>query len=167
MDSPDVHAKIGAVYYEQGLYLKALDEFQLLRDKKHKKEILLILGRIYEILGRIDKAIQEINALMEMEPHQSVNLIVYLARLHSMNKQPEETVRLIEKAVKLNQGNDTLYHSLALAYMAVDQLDQAINTMRLRKPRRQRLRNHPQMLVPGRLVVAAVAWRADSGAQPS
>jgi len=33
LGAPDVHMKIGAVYYEQGIYLKALDEFQLLQDR--------------------------------------------------------------------------------------------------------------------------------------
>ena len=128
LGAPDVHIKIGAVYYEQGIYLKALDEFQLLRGKKHKKEILMVLGRVYEILGRVDRAIQEINSLLKIEP-RSVHLMVYLARLHSMNKHPEKTVQLIEEAIKVDQNNDTLYNSLAIAYTAVNRLDKAIDAM--------------------------------------
>ena len=128
LGAPDVHIKIGAVYYEQGIYLKALDEFQLLQEKKHKKEILMVLGRVYEILGRVDRAIQEINSLLKIEP-RSVHLMVYLARLHSMNKHPEKTVQLIEEAIKIDQNNDTLYHSLAIACIAVDRLDKAIDAM--------------------------------------
>jgi len=128
LGAPDVHSKIGAVYYEQGIYLKALDEFQLLRDRSQEKEILMVLGRIYEILGRFDKAIQEINHLMEIEP-QSVHLKIYLARLHSMDQRPEKTVQLIEDAIQIDQDNDSLYHSLAIAYISIDQLDKAINAM--------------------------------------
>ena len=128
LGTPDVHSKIGAVYYEQGIYLKALDEFQLLRDKGQEKEVLMVLGRIYEILGRLDKAIQEINSLMTIEP-QSAHLKIYLARLYSMNKRPEKTVQLIEEAIKIDQNNDSLYHSLAIAYTSIDQLDKATNAM--------------------------------------
>ena len=128
LGAPDVHMKIGAIYYEQGIYLKALDEFQLLQDRKEEKEILMVLGRVYEILGRVDKAIQEINRLVKVEP-RSVNLLIYLARLHSMNKHPEKTVQLIEEAIKIDQNNSTLYHSLGIAYIATDQLDKAIDAM--------------------------------------
>jgi len=128
LGAPNVHKKIGAVYYEQGIYLKALDEFQLLQEKKHKKEILMALGRVYEILGRVDRAIQEINSLQKIEP-RSVHLMIYLARLHSMNKHPEKTVQLIEEAIKVDQNNDTLYHSLAIACIAVYRLDKAIDAM--------------------------------------
>ena len=126
LGEPKVHMRIGAVYYEQALYLKALDEFQLIRARKQTKEVLMVLGRVYEILGRVDKAIEEMKVLLEMEP-KSVNLMVYSARFYSMNEQPEETIRLLESAVKIEPENDTLHHSLALAYMSVDKLDQAIS----------------------------------------
>ena len=128
LGAPEVHMKIGAVYYEQGIYLKALDEFQLLKGRKQNNKILMVLGRIYEVLGRIDLAIQEINTLMKTEP-QSTHLMIYLARLHSMNKQPKKTVQLIEEAIKLDENNDILYHSLAIAFIEVDQLDKAIDSM--------------------------------------
>ena len=128
LGAPEVHMKIGAVYYEQGIYLKALDEFQLLKGRKQNNKILMVLGRIYEVLGRIDLAIQEINTLMKTEP-RSTHLMIYLARLHSMNKQPKKTVQLIEEAIKLDENNDILYHSLAIAFIEVDQLDKAIDSM--------------------------------------
>ena len=128
LGTPDVHSKIGTVYYEQGIYLKALDEFQLLRVRGEEKEVLMILGRIYEILGRLDKAIQEINHLMTIEPKSS-HLKIYLARLHSMNQRPDKTVKLIEEAIQIDQDNDSLYHSLAIAYISIDQLDKATNAM--------------------------------------
>jgi tetratricopeptide (TPR) repeat protein len=128
LGAPEVHMKIGAVYYEQGIYLKALDEFQLLKGRKQNNKISMVLGRIYEILGRVDLAIQEINTLMKTEP-RSTHLLIYLARLHSMNKQPKKTVQLIEEAIKLDENNDILYHSLAIAFIEVDQLNKAIDSM--------------------------------------
>jgi tetratricopeptide (TPR) repeat protein len=125
---PEVHLKIGAVYYEQAIYLKALDEFQLLRGKKKIELVYMVIGRAYEALGRIDMAIREINALMKLQP-DSVKLMIYLARLYNINGQTEQTIRLIEEAISIDQQNDTLYHSLALAYTGDNQIDQAIIKM--------------------------------------
>ena len=125
---PEVHLKIGAVYYEQAIYLKALDEFQLLRGKKKIELVYMVIGRAYEALGRIDMAIREINDLMKLQP-DSVNLKIYLARLYSINGQTEQTIRLIEEAISIDQQNDTLNHSLALAYIGSNQIDQAIIKM--------------------------------------
>ena len=128
LGSPKIHMTIGAVYYEQAMYLKALDEFQLIRAKEQTKEVLMLLGRVYEILGRVDKSIEEMNVLIKIEP-RLVNLMVYLAHLYSLNEQPEETIRLLKEAIQIEQDNDTLYHSLALAYMSVGQFDSAITKM--------------------------------------
>ena len=125
---PEVHLKIGAVYYEQAIYLKALDEFQLLRGKKKIELVYMVIGRVYEALGRVDMAIREINDLRKLQP-DSVNLMIYLARLYNINGQTEQTIRLIEKAISIDQQNATLYHSLALAFMGDNQIDQAIIKM--------------------------------------
>ncbi|MCH8156952.1 MAG: DUF721 domain-containing protein [Nitrospinae bacterium] len=129
LGAPQVHMKIGAVYYEQSLHLKALDEFQLVRLQFQSKEILMVLTRVYEILDRVDRAIDELEVLRKMEP-KSVNLMIYAARLYSINGQAEATVRLLEEAIDTEPENDTLYHSLALAYMSTDRFDEAVSKMR-------------------------------------
>ena len=125
---PQVHMKIGTIYYEQGLHLKSLDEFQLVRSYNQSREILMVLSRVYEILGRVDRAIDELEVLRKMEP-QSIRLMVYAARLYSLDNQPIETVRVLQNAIVTAPQNDTLYHSLALAHISVDQLDSAIARM--------------------------------------
>ncbi len=125
----DIHMSIAGIFYEQAMYLKSLDEFQLALLKEDRKETHMLMSRIYEILGRQDKAIEEFEILRKMAP-KSVEIIRYAARLYSLNKQPEEAVRLIKKAVDLEPENDSLYHSLSLAYMAVEKYDLAIENMR-------------------------------------
>jgi tetratricopeptide (TPR) repeat protein len=125
---PQVHMKIGIIYLEQGLHLKSLDEFQLVRSQDQSREILMVLSRVYEILGRVDSAIDELEALRKMEP-QSIRLMIHAARLYSLDNQPRETVRLLQGAIVTAPQNDTLYHSLALAHISVDQLDSAIARM--------------------------------------
>ncbi len=123
-----VHMKIGTIYYEQGLHLKSLDEFQLVRSRDQTKEILIILSRVYEMLGRVDRAIDELEVLRKMNP-QSIRLMIYAARLYSLDNQPRETIRLLQNAIVTAPQNDTLYHSLALAHISVNQLDPAIARM--------------------------------------
>ncbi|GJL78685.1 MAG: hypothetical protein NPINA01_16740 [Nitrospinaceae bacterium] len=125
----DIHMNIAAIFYEQAIYLKALDEFQLALINEDRKEPHMLMSRIYEILGRLDKAIEEFEKLRTMDA-ESVDIIRYTARLYSLNKQPGEAVRLMEKAVALQPENDSLYHSLSLAYMAEEKYDLAIESMR-------------------------------------
>jgi tetratricopeptide (TPR) repeat protein len=125
---PQAHMKIGAIYYEQGLHLKSLDEFQLARSWDQTGNMLMVLSRVYEILGRVDKAIDALEILRKMEP-QSIRLMVYVARLYSLDNQPRETVRVLQNAIVTAPQNDTLYHSLALAHISIDQLDSAIERM--------------------------------------
>ena len=125
----DIHLSIAGIFYEQAMYLKALDEFQLTLLKKDRKESRMLMSKIYETLGRLDKAIEEFEKLRKMAP-KSVGIIRYAARLYSMNEQPHEAVRLVKKAVEIEPENDSLYHSLSLAYMAVEKYDLAIENMR-------------------------------------
>jgi len=125
----DIHLSIAGIFYEQAMYLKALDEFQLTLLRKDKKEAHMLMSRIYEILGRPDKAIKEFEILRKIAP-KSVEIIRYAARLYSLNKQPHEAIRLVKIAVEIEPKNDSLYHSLSLAYMAVEKHDLAIENMR-------------------------------------
>jgi len=50
--------------------------------------------------------------------------------LYSLNGQPNEAVRLVKQAVDAEPENDSLHHSLSLAYMAVEKYDLAIQSMR-------------------------------------
>ncbi len=125
----DIHMSIAGIFYEQAMYLKSLDEFQVALLNEDRKETHMLMSRIYEILGRLDKAIEEFEILRKMAP-KSVEIIRYAARLYSLNEQPHEAVRLVQKAVALEPENDSLYHSLSLAYMAVEKYDLAIENMR-------------------------------------
>lgn len=125
----NIHMSIAGIFYEQAMYLNALDEFQITLIKDDKKETHMLMSRIYEILGRLDKAIEEFEILRKMAP-QSVEILRYSARLYSLNGQPNEAVRLVKKAVEIKPENDSLYHSLSLAYMAVEKHDLAIQNMR-------------------------------------
>ncbi len=126
---PDIHMRIATIYFEQTLYMRALDEFQLVLAKHDYKGPHVLMARIYETHGRLDKAIEEFEKLRKLEP-QSLDLLLYTARLYSLMKKTQKSVALLNEAIAIEPENDQLHHSLALAYMALNKNGEAIATMR-------------------------------------
>ena len=126
---PNIHMRIATIYFEQTLYMRALEEFQLVIAKRDFKDPHVLMARIYEVHGRLDKAVAEFEKLRKLEP-ESLDILLYTARLYSLMKNPKNAVNLLNIAVKMEPENDRLLHSLALAYMAQNENDLAIENMR-------------------------------------
>ena len=128
---PDVHMLTGVILYEQAVYGKAIDEFRLLLHKKEDKALRLSLAKIYELYGRLDQAIEEVEAFRRSgaEP-DSLDTLLSLARLYGLDDKIEKSIQLIKEAIALEPEKDSLYHSLALAYMSDSQNVSAIKNMR-------------------------------------
>lgn len=125
----EVHTDIGIIYFQQARYLDALDEFQLAQAREDRPEFHFMLAKIFETLERIDLAIGEYETL-KGQHHDSVPILIYLARLYNMNNQTEESVQLLREAIRTEPENDSLYHSLSLAYMNLRKYDLAVSNMR-------------------------------------
>lgn len=126
---PNIHMRIATIYFEQTLYMRALDEFQLVLAERDYKDPHVLMARIYETHGRLDKAVEEFEKLRKLEP-ESMDILLYTARLYSLMKMTRRAIALLNEAVAKEPENDQLHHSLALAYMAQDENDKAIETMR-------------------------------------
>ncbi|MBT5549324.1 MAG: tetratricopeptide repeat protein [Nitrospina sp.] len=126
---PDIHMRIATIYFEQTLYMRALEEFQLVLAKHDYKDPHVLMARIYEVHGRLDKAVSEFEKLRKLEP-ESLDILLYTARLYSLMKNTQSAVTLLEKAVEMEPENDRLLHSLALAYMAQNENNKAVENMR-------------------------------------
>ncbi len=121
--------KMGVVLYDRGDYLRALEEFQWSRSLKESNEVLIILSKIFETLGRVDRAITTFE-LLRVETQPTVRTLLYLARLYNIDGQDAKATELLEEAVLLDPENDGLYHSLALAYRSMNNYDRAIANMK-------------------------------------
>jgi len=126
---PNIHMRIATIYFEQTLFLRALDEFQLVVAANDYKDPHVLMARIYETHGRLDKAIEEFEKVRKLEP-KSLDFLLYTARLYSMMKRTQNAVALLNEAVQIEPENDQLHHSLALAYMAQNENEKAVATMR-------------------------------------
>ena len=125
---PNIHMRIATIYFEQTLYMQALEEFQLAVAQHDYKDPHILMARIYEIHGRLDSAVKEFEKLRKLEP-ESIDIILYTARLYSLMKKTQNSVTLLVKAVAMEPNSDQLHHSLALAYMAQNENDKAIEHM--------------------------------------
>ncbi len=126
---PNLHMRIATIYFEQTLYLRALEELQLVLAKRDFKDPHILVARIYETQGRLDKAVEEFEKIRKLEP-ESLDILLYTARLYSLMKNSQNAVNLLHIAVKMEPENDRLLHSLALAYMAQNKNNLAIENMR-------------------------------------
>ena len=125
---PNIHMRIATIYFEQTLYMRALEEFQLVITEHDYKDPHVLMARIYEIHGRLDIAVKEFEKLRKLDP-ESIDIILYTARLYSLMKKTKKSVILLIKAVEMQPDNDQLHHSLALAYMAQNENAKAIEYM--------------------------------------
>ena len=131
----NVHMRIAAIYFEESLYLKALEELQLVavadghKVANDNKDPHVLMARIYENYGRLDKAIKEFEILRKLEP-QSMDILRYAARLYQLAEQPDSAIRLLNTAAEKNPENDQIYHSLALAYVSKKENEKAVEIMK-------------------------------------
>jgi tetratricopeptide (TPR) repeat protein len=122
----NIHTQIGIIFYEQAVYLEAVDEFRLALANEEDKELRLIIAKIYELFGRMDKAITEVEAYRKNDAgEKSIDILLNLARLYGLNKEMRKSIELLKKAVIMDPDNDRLYHALALAHMSLNENEEA------------------------------------------
>lgn len=127
---PVIHQLLGVRFYEKSAYLKTIDEFRLVLWQKEDKNLRLLLARIFELFGRLDESIEEIETFIEKgEEEVSMEILLSLARMYGLNDQIDKSISLIRKAIEIEPEKDGLYHSLALAYLSTNENELAIESM--------------------------------------
>jgi tetratricopeptide (TPR) repeat protein len=122
----NIHTQIGIIFYEQAVYLEAVDEFRLALANKEDKELRLVIAKIYELFGRMDKAINEVETYRKEDAsEESIDILLNLARLYGLNKEMKKSIELLKQAVVMDLDNDRLYHALALAHMSLNENEEA------------------------------------------
>ena len=122
----NIHTQIGIIFYEQAVYLEAVDEFRLALANEEDKELRLVIAKIYELFGRMDKAITEVEAYRKADAGEdSIDILLNLARLYGLNKEMQKSIVLLKQAVVMDLDNDRLYHALALAHMSLNENEEA------------------------------------------
>ncbi len=126
----NIHTQIGIIFYEQAVYLEAVDEFRLALANEEDKELRLVIAKIFELFGRMDKAITEVEAYRkDGAGEDSVDILLNLARLYGLNKEMKKSIELLNKAVAIDPNNDRYYHALALAHMSLNENEEAFQNI--------------------------------------
>jgi len=129
-EETDIHLVLGSLFYEQAIYLEAIDEFRLVLARQENKDLRFVIAKVYELLGRMDKAIQEIeNYRTGQTDPVTVDVLLHLARLYGLNQEMDKSITFLTQAVEMEKDNDRLYHALALAHMSLNQNDKAIENI--------------------------------------
>lgn len=130
LPEPNIHRLIAIIFYQQVMYLEAIEEFRLVLAQKEDREVRFTIAKIYEVLGRPDKAIQEIEAYRRgaADP-DSVEILLKLARLYGLEENMARSVELLSKAVEQDPHNHRLYHAMTLAYMSLNRNEEALKTI--------------------------------------
>jgi len=122
------YEKRGVIFFEQARYIKALEEFRLALIQKESKDIRILTARIYEVFERYDEAIVELETIQQ-EESESVDVLLQIARIHNLNKNTPESIKILQKSVLIEPERDALYHSLSLAFMSESQYEKAIENI--------------------------------------
>lgn len=128
-EDSSIHLQLGVILFEQNRYMAALEEFRLVLAETEKKNVRLLVARIYEIFQNYKKAVDELRVLIKQEP-ESVELLLQLARLEHLDGKTGEAIKVLQTAARQHPGNEQIYHSLSLAYLAVKQPEKAIQFIR-------------------------------------
>lgn len=130
LTEPNIHRMIAIIFYQQVMYLEAIEEFRLVLEQKEDKQVRFTIAKIYEVLGRPDKAIQEIEVHRQRAADpDSVELLLKLARLYGLEEDMSRSVELLGKAVEQDPHNHRLYHAMTLAYMSLNRNNEALKTI--------------------------------------
>ncbi|MGB1247876.1 MAG: tetratricopeptide repeat protein [Chitinophagales bacterium] len=115
----------GSVLYKMGQYNKAIELYtEAIEKGSPQKEVYYNIGRCYDKLDKRDKAREFYKKSISIDPY-------YAKAFHKIGENfletelPKSALSPLERAVKLDKKNDHFLHSLAKAYIHVNEYDKA------------------------------------------
>jgi tetratricopeptide (TPR) repeat protein len=119
----------GLIFYEQGLYKEAINEFtRAISLSPNFTAAYSGRGATYSALGQHERAIQDFSKVIELEPNPAEVCEAYSNRgltYHRLGLY-ETAIRDFSKAIELNPSHVYAYYNRGAAYSAVGQYEKAI-----------------------------------------
>lgn len=122
---PKTHNNLGDMYYRQGNYKKAIEEFSLaIKLKSNYADAYHNLANVYYRSGELIKARENYEKALSINPNiwQSYQSI---AVTYFDQKQFDKAEENIKKAIAIDPNNAVLYANLAAIYMNLKEKDKA------------------------------------------
>lgn len=118
--SAEIHYWLGRNYYTREVYPAALKQFETaVRLDPTSMKAYYNLGLVMEILGKGEDAVKDYQTAARLAQAQHLNSpwpYEYLAAHYVRDEQPDEAIRLAQKALSMDPRCDLAYFDLAKAY---------------------------------------------------
>ena len=122
---PRLWMKLGAVYYEQKQWDRAIDAFKrVLTLEPTNLRARFFLATTYMDAGRDEDARSELQRVLRVDP-RSVDARVQLGFLHGRAKRYDEAIAVLREAINLEPKKPELFLYLGSAYFRAKQYDRA------------------------------------------
>jgi arylsulfatase A-like enzyme/Flp pilus assembly protein TadD len=137
-DAVMAHYEMGIALFETGDWKTAAGHFEIVASKMPKfADARFSLGSVYARIDRVDEAVTELRAALELEPrHYRANLL--LGRILSLQGQAAAGVPYLQRAADAQPSSVEAQSFLADAYQALGRADDAARArakaQQLRKP---------------------------------
>ncbi len=120
---------ISCIY--QGKWEEAAETYNLLEKKTGiNEELSLAKKRIWLHLKKLDKAVAEIQKLIDLYPRES-RYYLMIGDLYMEQKMPDDAKKFYDKAIKADSTNPYIYSSLAEYYRKSGQRDKSFENLKI------------------------------------
>ncbi len=112
----DVYMYLGQLYYSEGKYAKAIEQFlKTLRLDPANTSVLFLLGSVYADNNDHSKAIEAFRKVLQIEPgySEALNSLGYMYAQDGVHL--DEAITMIRKAIEIDPANGAYYDSLGWA----------------------------------------------------
>ena len=121
--------KLGAVYYEQKMWDRAIDAFRrVVALEPTNLRARYFLATTYMDAGKDAEARAELERILRADP-RSIDARVQLGFLHGRAKRYDEAIAILREAVNLEPKRPELFLYLGTAYFRAKQYDRAAETL--------------------------------------
>jgi len=118
----------GDVLFEEGKYKEAIDYYsEYLSTHPDHANTLYNRGRAYEELGQSEKAIQDFEKIIELDP-KNINAYIALSKLSYNDKNFNKVLVYAGKAVELNENSAQAHFLSARGAHQLGYFDQALES---------------------------------------
>ena len=127
-NSAESHAEQGKAYYRVQVWDKAVEEFEKSLALDPLPETMFNIGRCYEKLNKLDKAVQYYQRFLNATPEGADGVVETRARIEILRRQLASTQaeRTKRRTEELRRKQATTHHTNATAFINSKQYDEAI-----------------------------------------
>ena len=108
----------------------AIPALELVADQTSNPEVYCSLATSYRISGQMTKAEEYIRWILDRYPDH-INAILEISNIYALNKDYENQIDWLKRAIELSNNNAVPHYMLGKAYLILNDLDHAIKSLEM------------------------------------